>query len=484
MAIKVLIVDPKSDWLISVKEHLEKNFFEVKTANNGKDAQILISKNKFFAIAINLEVQNFPAMQVLKFIKSNQAVQKIIAYVESESVLKEMELDTNQVIKMGATEVVTQIPSPNGMKNILEGHQGIQDFVSNLSKREGQSAEVEISTDDEKFTAIGIDEFYSSKNVLFDIFVKLGANRYVKILHTGDTFSRERIDKYKNQKKVTHLYISTDDRKKFIHWTNFVAEKTVGNANIEAEKKVDLLQSVSEKYIEEIYTEGLKPQMVEQGKALCSSTFQLLEKEKSLFKLMREYENMDPNAFNHSFLISLFAGMIVKQFDWQSKSTIETITMASLLHDIGKLKLPKSLLGQNPKEMMPEAFVLYKQHPQMSAEILENNRLLSPSIKQIILQHHEASDGSGFPFGLKENNTLTLSKILFFTNEFVNRITYAKQTPLEGLRDLLSNKEQCTRYNSVVLENFTRVFVDPSKLKKTDSIMPSNSTMVPNRKTG
>lgn len=483
MAIKVLLIDPSSDWLISAQDLLRKNFFDVKTANNGKDAQIIISKDKFFAVAINLEVQNYSSHQVLKFIKSNQNVQKIIAFITSEEKLIEMGLDHEQVLKMGATEVVTSIPSPAELKNILEGHQGIQDFVTNLNKRDGQSEEVEVSTTDDKFSAIGIDEFYSSKNVLFDIYIKLGTNRYLKILHTGDTFSRERIDKYKNEKKVTHLYISTDDRKKFIHWNNFVAEKTIANSNVDAQRKIDLLTTVSEKYIEEIYSEGLKPQMVEQGKALCNSTFQLLEKEKGLFKLIRQYQDLDPTAFSHFFLISLFSSMIVKQFEWQSKSTIETVTMASMLHDLGKIKLPKVLLHLNPKDMTPDQFVIYKQHPQMSAELLENNRLISPSVKQIILQHHEASDGTGFPFGLKENNTLTLSKILFFVNEFVDRITHAKQTPVEGLRDLLMNKEECSRYNSVVLENFTKVFIDPSKLKKNDS-MPSNSTVVPSRKSG
>lgn len=483
MAIKVLLIDPTSDWLFSTQSHLKQNFFDVKTANNGKDAQIIISKDKFFAVAINLEVQNYSAHQVLKFIKSNQNVQKVIAYISSEEKLKEMGLDNEQVIKLGATEVVTSIPSPNELKNILEGHQGIQDFVTNLNKRDGQSEEVEVATADDKFSAIGIDEFYSSKNVLFDIYIKLGSNRYLKILHTGDTFSRDRIDKYKNEKKVSHLYISVDDRKKFIHWSNFVAEKTISNPNVDAERKMDLLGSISEKYIEEIYTDGLKPQMVEQGKALCSSTFQLIEKEKNLFKLMRQYQDLDPTAYSHFFLISMFASMIVKQFEWQSKSTIETITMASMLHDLGKIKLPKQLLHKHPRDMSSEEFIIYKQHPQMSAELLENNRLISPSVKQIILQHHEASDGSGFPFGLKENNTLTLSKILFFVNEFVDRITYKKQTPVEGLRDLLMNKEECLRYNPVVLENFTKVFVDPTKIKKNDS-MPSNSVVIPSRKSG
>ena len=87
----------------------------------------------------------------------------------------------------------------------------------NLKKRKGVSDEEEVKEADNKFTKVHIDKFYPSQAVLFDVFVKINDNRYVKILHSGDTFSQERINKYKNEifklfmGNVSIIYNVTDD---------------------------------------------------------------------------------------------------------------------------------------------------------------------------------------------------------------------------------------------------------------------------------
>src|SRR5690606_29507728 len=113
---------------------------------------------------------------------------------------------------------------------------------------------------------VNINDFYSGKNVLFDVYIRLGSGRYLKILHAGDAFTKEWLDRYKNEKKVEKLYISGADRKKFVQWNTFVLDKTIDSTTVGAETKVRLLRTVSDKYMEEVFTEGLKPQLVEQGK--------------------------------------------------------------------------------------------------------------------------------------------------------------------------------------------------------------------------
>lgn len=481
MALKVLLVDPDINFLASCKELLEKNSFECEIAKNGKDAQIFSSQNKFFAVVINLKIENYNIFQVLKFIKSNQSSNQTICYFTDEVVLKDLDLDKEKLIKLGVTESIDHFPSVEEVKDALEGHQNIQDIISSQAKSTGTSEEEEVVGEDDKFTSIRISDFYSSKNVIFSVYIKLGPKKYLKILHAGDTFSKERLDRYKNEKKVEYLYISVSDRKKFIQWNTMVLEKTLDSKNVGAESKVKLLRSVSEKYIEEIFTEGLKPQLIEQGKMVCNNTFKLIEKEKDLYKILRTYQDLDPSAFSHVFLIGLFSGMVVKFFEWQSQNTIETLAMASMMHDLGKVKLPTSIISKKPQELSPQEFDIYKEHVQYSVAILDGNRLFNNSIKQVILQHHEAADGSGFPFGLKDSNISALSRILFFVNDFVDMITFEKITPVQGVVKLLKDPNAYKKYNSFVIENFTKIFIDPDKIQKSHSL-PSNSTLVPTKK--
>lgn len=481
MALNVLIAAPKTDFLLSASQLLKQNNFNVEHASNGKDAQVLFPKQPYFAVIIHIDLQNFSALQVLKFIRSQKSAEKLIVIGCTEEKMKELELSPDSLLKLGATEIIESDPSPAELRMVLEGHQSITDIVSNLSKKDGVSEEEAVEGEDSKYTALEIESFVPGKNIIFDVFIRLGTNKYLKILHAGDTFLQERINKYKIEKKITHLYINSSDRAKLVQWNNFVLEKVAVSDKVNAEKKVTLLKNTSEKLIEGLYVDGLKPQMVDQAKTLCQNTFKTLEKEKNIYKLLRMYQDMDPNAYSHSFTVSLFAGMICKQFEWNSQTIFETFTMASLLHDIGKIKLPKEIANKKQNELSIEELAIFRTHPQLSVEILENSPLITQPVKQIILQHHEASDGSGFPFNLKDSNILTSSKILIFVNDFVDYITANKISPVEGVRFVLGNKELTRKYNGLVLENFTKIFIDPDKVQR-NVALPSNSTLVPTRK--
>ena len=95
---------------------------------------------------------------------------------------------------------------------------------------------------DENFSRIKIEDFYSAQAVLFDIYIKLKENKYLKILHTGDTFSKDRIDKYKNEKKIDSLYFHNSDRRKYIQYNNHLASKFISNASIPGLNKVNIVK--------------------------------------------------------------------------------------------------------------------------------------------------------------------------------------------------------------------------------------------------
>ena len=97
--------------------------------------------------------------------------------------------------------------------------------------------------------------------------------------------------------------------------------------------------------------------------------------------------------------------------------------------------------------------------------------------KQIILQHHEAYDGSGFPFQKKGNKILTLANIVCLADDFVHIMMDNKLQPTDALRKILMDKIGVRRYNTILIEKFINVFVDPEKIHK-DSSLPSNSRMV------
>lgn len=478
MALKILIVDSDETWLDQAKKYFTDAMYEVTVAINGKEAQVAMYNTQYFAVIINYAIENHSCIQVLKFIKANYTNIQIIVTLNDKDLISSDGVNEVQLKKLGVAELAIKPYELSYLKDLLEGHQSLSDMMISMNKKEGMSEETEVSMEDDSFTSIRIDEFYSSSAVLFDIYIKLSENKYLKILHTGDTFSKERLDKYKNEKKVEKLYFHNNDRRKFIQFNNFFTQKIIDNQNVPASNKVSVLKNVTEKYIEEAYTVGIKPQVIEQGKAVCENIFQLIEKQNDLYTVLKSYQDFDPSVFTHAFLVTLYSTAIIKQFEWQSKVTIETTAMACMFHDIGKTLLPKEFLDLNVKEMTPEQYEVYKKHPELGYQIVENNRGLNHLVKQIILNHHEAYDGTGFPFKKKGNNIPPLANIVCLADDFVHIMIGEKLSPTEALRKILTNKSGVSRYNSILIENFIKVFVDPEKTINRHSVLPSNSKLV------
>ena len=477
MALKLLIVDPDETWLAQAKKYFIEALYDVTTMINGKEAQLALYNDQFFAIIINYSTENHSCMQVLKFIKTNYTNQRVIVVVNDKEKVDRGEVTEEKLKKLGVSELAVKPFEFVHFKELLEGHQSLSDLMMSVPKKEGVSEETEVNMGDESFSSIRIDEFYSSQAVLFDIYIKISSNKYLKILHTGDTFSKERLDKYKNEKKVDSLYFHSSDRRKFIQYNNFLTKKLIDNKNVPAYNKVNILKNVTEKFIEEAFIVGIKPQVVDQGKEVCETVFQLIEKQTDLYSVLKSYQNFDPTAYSHAFLVTLYSTAIIKQFEWQSKATIETTAMACMFHDIGKNLLPKEFSNLSVRDMTPEQLDIYKKHSELGYQIVENNRSLNNSVKQIILHHHEAFDGTGFPFQKKGNKIPTLANIVCLADDFVHIMMDEKLQPTEALRKILMDKAGVKRYNSILVEKFIKVFVDPDKIQK-DTVLPSNSKLV------
>lgn len=481
MALKILIADPDEEWLYAAKGHFEKLFYKVEVVSNGKDAQLALYNDEFFAVVLSTEIKNHSGLQVLRFIKSNHANQMVIMLLEkvlSEEDAKENELGTvDGLKKFGASEVLVKPFEFQLLQDTLEGHQSVGEMLNSIPKRKSLGKEEEVDLSDDKFTSIRIADFYTSQPVLFDIYIKLKSGKYIKILHAGDSFSNERLDKYKNEKGVEELHFQKSDLSKFIKFNNYLAGKIINNEKAGAKVKVKLLQNVSSKYLEQVFTEGLKPTIIEQGKEICENMFNLIEKEPNLYQLLRSYQDFDPNAFTHAYLVSLFSTSMIKQFEWQSRTTVEATAMACLFHDIGMLKIDPALKDKDVEEMSETELEEYKKHPELGCEMLEGNRLINNSVKQIILQHHESYNGKGFPFGRRGSKILTLANIVAVADDFTKLIVAKDLKPVAALKEFLQDREGLEKYNSRIIENLIKVFVDPEKIKK-ENILPSNSRVV------
>ncbi|WP_269621109.1 PAS domain S-box protein [Zhongshania sp. BJYM1] len=120
-------------------------------------------------------------------------------------------------------------------------------------------------------------------------------------------------------------------------------------------------------------------------------------------------EKRDPYTAGHQVRVAKIAAAIGANMGL-SANTIRGLELAGIVHDIGKITVPAEILSKPGRLSVPE-FDLIKQHPQTGYEILNNVDFPWP-IAEIVQQHHERCDGSGYPLGLCRDKILIEARIL------------------------------------------------------------------------
>ena len=131
--------------------------------------------------------------------------------------------------------------------------------------------------------------------------------------------------------------------------------------------------------------------------------------ERTVGALSFALEKRDPYTAGHQQRVSKLACAIAKKMNL-SDEQIEGIRIAGLLHDIDKISVPTDILNK-PGKLSKHEFGLIKEHSKAGYDIMKDIEFSQP-IAQIILQHHERLDGSGYPRGLVTENILLDARIL------------------------------------------------------------------------
>ncbi|MGM0472331.1 MAG: HD-GYP domain-containing protein [Bacillota bacterium] len=119
---------------------------------------------------------------------------------------------------------------------------------------------------------------------------------------------------------------------------------------------------------------------------------------------------INPHVAKHQRQVADLATKIANKLQYQSEM-VNKIKLAALVHDIGKIMVPLEYQTLPPDKLDTKVFDIIKEHPRIGYEII-NEIKFSWSISQLILQHHERLDGSGYPQGLKGREILIGAKII------------------------------------------------------------------------
>ncbi len=141
-------------------------------------------------------------------------------------------------------------------------------------------------------------------------------------------------------------------------------------------------------------------------------------------------EHRDPYTSGHQKRVADLAAQIARLYGLEEHD-INTIYLAATVHDIGKITVPAEILTK-PSKLTDSEFEIIKVHPEAGYQVLKDIDFPGP-IAQIVRQHHEYLDGSGYPLGLKGDEILIHSKILTVADIVEAMSTHRPYRPALGI---------------------------------------------------
>jgi PAS domain S-box-containing protein/putative nucleotidyltransferase with HDIG domain len=150
-------------------------------------------------------------------------------------------------------------------------------------------------------------------------------------------------------------------------------------------------------------------------------------------------EARDPYTAGHQRRVSNLASTIAREMGLSS-DMIDNIRMAGIIHDIGKISIPAEILVK-PGKLSDIEMSFIKVHPQSGYDMLKSDEIPYP-IAEIILQHHEKIDGSGYPNSLKGDQILLEAKIIAVADMVEAMSSHRPYRPAMGIDTALEEIEQ------------------------------------------
>lgn len=193
-------------------------------------------------------------------------------------------------------------------------------------------------------------------------------------------------------------------------------------------------------------------------KLICNCFNETISDDKSIITAMLGLKNYSEETYYHSLRVAMYAVYMANTLS-VDRLLLTDLVKGALVHDIGKLKVSYDLLNYKGIYNLKQKNEI-KLHPLYGIEYLKDHNFdITPNIRDIVLQHHEYCDGTGYPYGLGMKDLNEFSQIVTICDVFEaytsRRIYHPHRSLKEGFDYLLY-----LSCNKKVNDKFAKAFID------------------------
>lgn len=258
----------------------------------------------------------------------------------------------------------------------------------------------------------------------FDLFMRLSDSNFVKLFHKEEAFNDEDIRKLE-AKQIKELYLSHRDCAQYLKFLekSFLA--------LGKEKSEDTLFAIDNIEAFEKVARVMKwtPEVLESAKRSVGDAIKVLSKNKKVMNILKVRLNDPSSSYSHHIgLLTYMVAALGSSLGWVGESGQVKLALAAMIHDVAVQENYYDDIEEwnrkacDREDKTPEV-IRYRMHPFDAIKLLNTLSELPPDVDQIILQHHEVKDGTGFPRGLSSSRIHPLAAVFVMVEDMIEFIS-------------------------------------------------------------
>ena len=298
-----------------------------------------------------------------------------------------------------------------------------------------------------RYVNIETKQLINFNSLPLDLFVQLSKTKHVKIYEKNNPLDEKLINKYYNKTIFPGtLAVKFDEFKLLKQSACKKLERALSLTNETIDSKIKT-EALTFKYINNsLQCLGIDSRTIELAFAAYNSSIHNIKQVKDLYYFVDRLIKRTDYISQHSIMTFYIAYAICEKLGHNTQQIYQKMHLASLFHDSKLIDLSSTFINSfkndNFENLSREEQIIFKNHPQDTADLLKNTSSIPPDIDKIVLEHHEQPDGSGFPKGLMSNNIGPLSCIFILAHDIADHLYwegYEKKNVKKYL-DSLSDK--------------------------------------------
>jgi HD-GYP domain-containing protein (c-di-GMP phosphodiesterase class II) len=293
------------------------------------------------------------------------------------------------------------------------------------------------SETDPDFTPIRVATLRGDLKIPFDVYIKI-AGKFIHYCRRGSSFEGSRLDRLKS-KKLKKMFIRPEDEIPYRQYLEASIDAAYGQKDKPIEIRAEVIQGFQQAEAEQYMEDPMDEMSYKHVRSSVQRFVEFLEKEPRSVQALLKLKNTDHSVTHHSVNVASLSASMVIETQMREGVPLHLLALGCMVHDIEHFYSDMDLT-KPPSQMPKEELEVYERHPLAGAHRLQGVTFLDQLVVNIITQHEEHADGSGFPKGLLGDEMDPLVLIAATANAYDRLISFESLSPKDALKTLLIDK--------------------------------------------